>query len=212
MAVRPTCEKTDGSDTPTQKRILKRTKVLTTEMADDAPVVKRGVVKKSVEKKSVRTKPVARKAAPKKPAVKTDVEDRPHSTSIWNDPRDPRPERRSATERLDDPPPADGPLLVARVANAIERELTQIEIIVGQNRVPPRERSEAERRARTLASLARTLSLVTQLREKNLPRPDDDDADAMPRDLDEFRDALARRLEGLLAEKPQPADGESDTG
>ena len=209
MALRPTLITSDSVDDPPKKRTLKRTKVLTTEMAHDAPVVKRRVATKRVVKKSVRKKPVARKVALKKPTVKTDVEERPQSKSIWNEPRDPRPERRSATERLDDPPPADGPLLVARVVNAIERELTQIEIIVGNNRVPPRERSEAERRARTLASLARTLSLVTQLREKNLPRPDDDD-DAMPRDVDALRETLARRLEGLVARDAQRDGCEPD--
>ena len=182
----------------------KRTRVLTTEMQSEAPTAKTRVVKKTVAKKApARKKPVAKKA------VVDEIADEIAPTLEWNEPRDPRTPGRSATERLDDPPPADGPLLIARVANAIERELTQIEIIVGNNRVLPRHRTEAERRARTLASLARTLSVVTQLREKTLQKAEDDD-DAVPRDLDEFRETLARRLERLLAERPQPADGEPD--
>lgn len=84
--------------------------------------------------------------------------------------------RRSALERLDDPPPAPLPTLLNRVSRAIERELTQIELIVGGTRVLPRHRTEAERRARTLASLARTLREVMQLRESEEKCEEDDDA------------------------------------
>lgn len=107
--------------------------------------------------------------------------------------------RRSAVERAADPPPAAGRALIERVSRAIERELTQIEVIVGGHYVPPRQRTEAERRARTLASLARTLREVTALRlnEKKEKREDDD---AVPRDLSELRLALARRLDQLVAD------------
>lgn len=107
--------------------------------------------------------------------------------------------RRSAVERANDPPPAAGPALIERVSRAIERELTQIEVIVGGQYVAPRQRTEAERRARTLASLARTLREVTTLRlsEKKEKREDDD---AVPRDISELRLALARRLDQLVAD------------
>lgn len=107
--------------------------------------------------------------------------------------------RRSAVERANDPPPAAGRALIERVSRAIERELTQIEVIVGGQYVAPRQRTEAERRARTLASLARTLREVTTLRlnEKKEKREDDD---AVPRDLGELRLALARRLDRLVAD------------
>ncbi|MGB3044217.1 MAG: hypothetical protein WBB98_13620 [Xanthobacteraceae bacterium] len=107
--------------------------------------------------------------------------------------------KRSAVERANDPPPAAGQALIERVSRAIERELTQIEVIVGGQYVAPRQRTEAERRARTLASLARTLRDVTTLRlgEKKEKREDDD---AVPRDLSELRLALARRLDQLVAD------------
>jgi hypothetical protein len=47
--------------------------------------------------------------------------------------------------------------LIERVTRAIERELSLIEVIVGGSHLKPQQRTEAERRARTLASLARTL-------------------------------------------------------
>jgi len=116
--------------------------------------------------------------------------------------------RRSAVDRLDDPPPARGLALIERVSRAIERELTQIETIVGGHHVPPRQRSEAERRARTLASLARTLREVRMLRAGE--KKDAEDDDAVPRDLTELRLALARRLDRLVADAktahPEPTE------
>jgi len=115
---------------------------------------------------------------------------------------------RSAVDRLNDPPPATGLPLIDRVATAIERELTQIERIVGGHRVEPEQRTEAERRARTLASLARTLAAVRKLRadEEHKNPPDDD---AIPRDLDELRCALSRRLEQMVASAAElPAAGD----
>lgn len=107
--------------------------------------------------------------------------------------------RRSAVERLNDPPPAAGAVLIERVSRAIERELTQIEAIVGGHHVAPRQRSEAERRARTLASLARTLREVMTLRANDRKEKSEDD-DAVPRDIGELRLALARRLDRLVAD------------
>ena len=107
--------------------------------------------------------------------------------------------RRSAVDRLDNPPPATGTALIERVSRAIERELNQIEVIVGGHRVNKTQRTEGERRARTLASLARTLREVMALRagEKKERREDDD---AVPRDLSTLRLALARRLDQLVAD------------
>ncbi|MCO5129862.1 MAG: hypothetical protein M9932_04775 [Xanthobacteraceae bacterium] len=107
--------------------------------------------------------------------------------------------KRSAAERAADPPPAAGEALIARVSRAIERELTLIEVIVGGHHVAPRQRTEAERRARTLASLARTLREVTALRLSGKKEKREDD-DAVPRDISELRLALARRLDQLVAE------------
>jgi hypothetical protein len=117
--------------------------------------------------------------------------------------------KRTAVERIDDPPPATGSLLIERVARAIERELSLIEVIVGGSHLKPQQRTEAERRARTLASLARTLGEVTRLRaSEQKVKPADDDA--VPRDLDEFRRALSRRLEQLVAAPAATSAGEHE--
>jgi hypothetical protein len=117
--------------------------------------------------------------------------------------------KRSATERLDDPEPATGVKLIERVTGSIERELGAIERLIG---VAPKkgQRTETERRARTLASLARTLAELRRLRGdesgEHKRRADDD---AIPRDLDELRRALSRRLERMVEGAAQlPAAGD----
>ena len=105
----------------------------------------------------------------------------------------------------------DATKLVERVTRAIETELTQIETIVGGKRVTPARRTEAERRARTLASLARTLAEMSRLRAMH-SEPKVSDDDAVPRNLDEFRATLQRRLEKMVAEDQGGAAGGDDAG
>lgn len=196
---------------------------------------------KTVPKKAARTsaeKVAVKKTTSKKPvAAKPDGKKRPrakvlneHPDNTKTDPRDheavealdrartkaarkPRKQRRTAVDIAADPPQDQPPAtsLVARVSEAIERELSKIERIIGNpTRVAPAQRIETESRARVLASLARTLKEVMRLREQE--RGDDNakaaDDDAVPRDLDEFRRELSRRLEGLVAgAAPLPAGG-----
>jgi hypothetical protein len=120
--------------------------------------------------------------------------------------------RRTAVDKVNDPPPAAGVALVERVTRAVERELMQIETIVGGHHVNPGQRTEAERRARTLASLARTLAEVRRLRAAEEPqRPADGPSAA--RDLDAFRKILWKRLEGRVGRNtPFPADVDESGG
>lgn len=123
--------------------------------------------------------------------------------------------KRSAVDRVDDPPlPSEGSL-VERVSDAIEHELSKIERIIGsRTRMAPVLRIETESRARVLASLARTLKEVMRLREQERGAGDDKakaaDDDAVPRDLDEFRRELSRRLEGMVAAAAPLPDGVDD--
>lgn len=52
------------------------------------------------------------------------------------------PSRRTAVDRLEDPPHATGATLIERVSRAVERELRQIEVIVGGHHIKPAQRTE----------------------------------------------------------------------
>ncbi|MDF3810367.1 hypothetical protein [Rhodopseudomonas sp. BAL398] len=136
-------------------------------------------------------------AAPDDAAAQAAIAKKAKNTKKTNTKTTSRPRIRSAVERLDDPPPASGLPLIDSVLNSIERELSQIDRIVGGGHVAKDQRSEAERRARTLASLARTLGAVRKLRAEEAPKRSPD-VDAIPRDLDELRRALSRRLEQMV--------------
>ena len=109
--------------------------------------------------------------------------------------------------------PSDGDSVVARLETELEKQLRQIESL----RVEPRRgrrSAEAERVARTLATLTETLFKVRRLRQPgNISGSHDDD---LPADPDAFRLALAERIEAFVRQwtdagvsgPDQPADGE----
>jgi len=91
--------------------------------------------------------------------------------------------------------------VLARVQRAIEQELARIETIIAGDAADEgmsARRMEAERTARTLATLARTLKEIARLREAK--RKVKAKHDNKPRDLDQFRRELARRLDALVAQ------------
>lgn len=103
--------------------------------------------------------------------------------------------------------------LVARVSKSIERELFAVGQLLGDSGLAPAQDAEAERRARTLASLARTLRELTQMQQSDNKQKASEN-DAIPRDIDELRRELARRLDGLIADAkaahPDPAGSAVD--
>jgi hypothetical protein len=65
--------------------------------------------------------------------------------------------------------------------------------------------SDVEKTARALESVMRTLKEVDRLRFVHAAPAatgDDDNYDDLPRDLDEFRRALAQRIEAFVASRP----------
>jgi len=94
--------------------------------------------------------------------------------------------------------------LVARLWRTAERQVRDIEQRLARNQQEPPER---ERDARMLAILVKTLRELSSLETLEPATPEtlgeDDD---MPRDIDEFRRELTRKVEALIARPDFGAD------
>ena len=97
--------------------------------------------------------------------------------------------------------------LAARIHHSVERGLDAVDRVL--DKVGPADEGGAERSARTLAAIARTLreiALFTQPDE--VTPPDDADVDIIPLDMDELRRELARRINAFVDAR---RNGESGT-
>lgn len=96
-----------------------------------------------------------------------------------------------------------------RILNAVNRELDVIDKIL--RKAGPANKGEIERSTRTVVSTARALR---ELAAVNMPDeatpPHEPDPDSAPRDLDEFRAALARRIEAFIDARPGQISGPAD--
>jgi hypothetical protein len=103
------------------------------------------------------------------------------------------------------PPVAPPPLqeTAARMRALIERELQTVEVIVSSLGRGRRHIADAERAARTLAHLVRSLKEAVRLAP---PAPTGAN-DEFPRDLDELRRELSRRMEALVTERSAASGG-----
>jgi len=120
--------------------------------------------------------------------------------------RTPRPRRRRA-------PVLDRLSLVHRLWKAAERQATEIE---ARLRRPANDPVLSERDAKTLAVLARTVRELIAIdiagSGPEMPAEESDTDDAIPRDLDALREALAIRIGQLRAERAAGAVGEAGSG
>jgi hypothetical protein len=114
--------------------------------------------------------------------------------------RDGEPDREAAAAA---PRPREA--TAARVHSMVERELDAVERVLAA--LAPDDPGNAERAARALASIARTLRDLSQMNAAGGDVTDEgpeattaDDDDPPPRDLDEFRRELARRIDAFLGE------------
>jgi hypothetical protein len=117
----------------------------------------------------------------------------------------------------DNAAPEDAPIagsVAARLEAAVEKELRKVESLRGEFARPAQRSIDAERIARTLATLTETLFKVRRLREPGNNNGSNDDD--LPSDADGFRVALAYRIEAFVrsrtdagvSERGEPADGE----
>lgn len=95
---------------------------------------------------------------------------------------------------------------IERLERLVEKELDAEEAVRAQLGPLPRNAADAERTARTLSTLTQTLHALQRLRGGTIPDIHDDDD--MPRDIDEFRRELARRIEAFVASRT----GQGDAG
>lgn len=117
--------------------------------------------------------------------------------------------------------PAAGGDAIERIQRLVEKELAAEEAVRAGLETSPRPPAEAERTARTLATLTQTLHALQRLRSgltANIGSNDDDDVpqDSMPRDLvpediDEFRRDLARRIDAFVASRTDAGDADRDS-
>jgi hypothetical protein len=94
-----------------------------------------------------------------------------------------------------------------RLERAVDKELRAVELMRAV--AAPQSSAESERVARTLASLTDTLYRVRRLREPETDGTGANDFDDLPRDPDEFRLALARRIEALVPGWEDASEAES---
>jgi transposase-like protein len=92
-----------------------------------------------------------------------------------------------------------GPSAIERVERLLESELTAAEAMRAQLRAWPCAPADAERMARTLATLTQTLHALQRLRGG--PAADTQRDDDIPTDINEFRRELARRIDALVASR-----------
>jgi hypothetical protein len=100
--------------------------------------------------------------------------------------------------RLKPGSPEQRAALALRIHNVVERQMAAVEDI--SKLIKANDLGEAERCSRTLASVARILREIVAIYqpEEQVTAPDESDDDAVPRDIDEFRRELARRIHALI--------------
>jgi len=102
----------------------------------------------------------------------------------------------AARPTADEPPPLPDDIpTVERLQGAVVAVLANIEAIVAKARTGRTHASENERAARALAALTRTLRELKAFQTS----PQEPQGDDTVGDIDEFRDALARKIDALVA-------------
>ena len=128
---------------------------------------------------------------------------------------DKAPDAPDAGDRSAHPDAASDPVsLTARLEAEVEKQLRTVESLRGETGPRVKRSAEAERVARTLATLTETLFKVRRLRQPGGSQTTDDDD--LPADPDGFRVALAHRIDvfvhgradGSLAAANKPEDAE----
>jgi hypothetical protein len=100
--------------------------------------------------------------------------------------------------------PAEVLPFAQRLQRVLDGELAVIERTLKV--MGPANNAEAERTARIFAAISRTVQEIQTTAEGQMSSDDADD-DAVPGDIDEFRETLARRLQGFIEARRGHASG-----
>ncbi len=92
---------------------------------------------------------------------------------------------------------AENETLIDRVRSAVEREIVAIEAVLTRVEGARLRSTDAERAARTLATLVKTLREVAALQREEKPESENGEGEDEFRDIEEFRAELAERLDRL---------------
>lgn len=92
---------------------------------------------------------------------------------------------------------AENETLIGRVRAAVEREIVAIEAVLARVEGARLRSTDAERAARTLATLVKTLREVAALQRDEKPENETGAEEDEFRDLEEFRAELAERLDRI---------------
>ena len=98
--------------------------------------------------------------------------------------------------------------LAERIVRVVEEQIDAVGRVV--ERLGPADDAEAERSARTLASLTRSMREIAALITPDTKQPDEADDDSVPLDLDELRNELARRLHALIDAREARENGDRE--
>ncbi len=120
------------------------------------------------------------------------------------------PPPTSAIERIEQLPGGGNPTAIERIEHLVVQQIEAEEAARAQLGGKRRAATASERSARTLATLTQTLHALQRLRAGALPDQETLHDDDLPRDIDEFRRDLARRIDAFVASRTDAADADGD--
>jgi hypothetical protein len=156
----------------------------------------------------------SRDAAACRPDERSDIRDsRPEHGASFMRAREPAHRTpQDAGPGAPQPAPSALPAMIDRIEREVEHEIAAAEHAGAQARAAPRPPPDAERAARTLSMLTKTLHALAQLRRGAAPDSGSHDDDDMPRDIDDFRRELARRIDAFVASRADARHAPGESG
>ncbi|MBI2715240.1 MAG: hypothetical protein HYX37_12425 [Rhizobiales bacterium] len=133
----------------------------------------------------------------------------PANTGLHFPPQTEMAESSVQAEAVQDGAPEARPVLAVRISKAVHQQIDLIDCI--QKLAWPSHSAQAERSARIVAIVNKSLIEIAATTKSDKETPQDAaDDDPVPRDIDEFRNELARRIRGLIEARRVGGGGGDD--